>query len=380
MQPPRTRRPAAPPDPMDTFRNWLLAITAAVLLGVALKFMRPVLVPVTLALFITLIVAPVERRIAELVPRHMRWPGLLAAMATILSVFAVFIGVLYVGMRRIAGALRGVPARIDEMIREARLDEQSMFGADIEQLVSLIGDRGVSFASMLVSRSVNQASTTILTLALTVFLVMLMLNEAPRAARKLETVSDDEDTSRWRSAIRQIARKLRLYLLARAALGMLTALCYAAWLWVCDVELILVWAMLTFLFGFVPNLGSVVSSALPVLYVLATGETDNIWLLIIGLLVIEQVIGNFIDPHVQGSQVSLAPVVILMSVIFWGWLWGALGALLGVPIMIAVTVAAANMGPSRGVALFLSDQSDFEGLDRVCLEPRADAPEDKARA
>ena len=371
MHPPRPDRPPEPrPDPMDTFRNWLLGIIAVVALGIALRGMQPVLVPVTLALFITLIVSPVERWIAERVPRHIRWPGLLAAMAVILAVFAMFLGVLWIGARRIGGALGGVPAQIDRLLRDSDLSEQSVFGADLEQLASLMSDRLVGFFSSLITRSINQASTTVITLALTLFLVMLMLTEAPRALRKLEAVSDDEETSRWRSAVRQIARKLRLYLLARAALGALTAACYAAWLWYCGVELLLVWALLTFLLSFIPNLGSVVSLVLPVLYALATNGDVNVWLLIVGLLVIEQVIGNFIDPHVQGAQVSLAPVVILMSVIFWGWLWGPLGALLGVPIMIAVTVAAANMAPSRGLALFLSDQSDFAGLDRVALEER----------
>lgn len=374
MRAPRFAPAPKPQDPMDTFRNWFLGIIAAVALGLALQVMRPVLVPVTLALFIALLVSPVERWMADKFPRHIRWPGLLAAMAVILAVFAGFVGVLWIGTRRIAGALRGAPARIDALIEEARLSEQSVFGADIELLVTFMSDRGVSFVSTLVSRSLNQASSTVVTLALTLFLVMLMLTEAPRALQKLRAVSEEEETSRWRSAIRQIARKLRLYLMARAALGFLTATLYAAWLWYCGVELLLVWAMMTFLLSFVPNLGSVVSSVLPVLYALATGhEGSSIWLIIVGLLVIEQVIGNFIDPHVQGAQVSLAPVVILMSVIFWGWLWGALGALLGVPIMIAVTVAAAHMAPSRGLALFLSDQSDFEGLDRVALEEGAHA-------
>ena len=369
MRAPRFAPPPTPPDPMDTFRNWLLGIIAVVVLGIALQVMRPVLVPVTLALFVTLLVSPVEHWMAQRVPRHMRWPGLLAAMSVILAVFAGFVAVLWVGTRRIAGALRGAPARIDELIRQAHLDEQSVFGADIELLMSLLSDRGVSYVSTLVSRSLNQASSTVVTLMLTLFLVMLMLTEAPRAGRKLEAVSEEEETSRWRSAIRQIARKLRLYLVARAALGLLTAVLYALWLWYCGVELILVWAMLVFLFSFVPNLGSVLSFALPVLYALVVGRDDtSLWQIIIGLIVIEQVIGNFVDPHVQGAQVSLAPVVILMSVIFWGWLWGAMGALLGVPIMIAVTIAAANMGPSRGLALFLSDQSTFEGLDRVALE------------
>ncbi|QQA43638.1 AI-2E family transporter [Pelagovum pacificum] len=356
------------PDPIDTFRNWLLGLMAIILLGFALRVMQPVLVPVTLALFITLVISPVEQKVASLFPRNMRWPGLLAAMAVVLSVFAVFVAVIWVGARRIAGALVGVPRRINTLIRESDLDERTMFGADLENLMSLVGERGVSFISSIATRIINSASTTILTLALTLFLVILMLAEAPRALKKLEALSEAEDTSRWRRATRLIARKLRLYLMARAALGLLTSVCYVLWLWYCEGELLMVWGLMTFLFSFIPNLGSVLSMVLPSFYVWLTGDGTGIWQVIIGLLVIEQVIGNFVDPHVQGQQVSLAPVVILLSVIFWGWLWGPLGALLGVPVMIAVVVAAAHMEPARPFALILSDQSDMEGLDRVALD------------
>ncbi|EAR50696.1 hypothetical protein OG2516_06352 [Oceanicola granulosus HTCC2516] len=356
------------PQPIDTLRNSLLALMAVILVGLALQVTKPVMVPVTLALFIALVVSPVEDRIASLFPRNVRWPGLLAAMAVILAVFATFISVIWIGARRIGGALSGVPGRINQYIREANLEERTMFGADIEQLASMVSDRGIAFASGLATRVLNSASTMVLTLALTVFLVLLMLTEAPRAAKKLEAVSEAEETSRWKNAIRVIARKLRLYLMARAALGALTAVCYVAWLWFNDVPLLLVWGLLVFLFSFVPNLGSVLSGLLPVSYALLTGEGGNIWLIIVGLLVIEQVIGNFVDPHVQGGQVSLSPLVILLSVIFWGWLWGPLGALLGVPVMIAVVVAAAHLEPMRPLALFLSDQSDMAGLDRVALD------------
>jgi len=353
---------------LSTLRTWFLGIVALILVGFALMMMRPVIVPVFLALFITLVVSPVERRIADLVPRHIRWPGILAAMLVIVAAFALFLGAFWVGARRIASAIGAMSRRIDEVVREADLSDWSVFGRDIEQLLNLVGDRGVNLLSATLTQVINQSASTVLTLVITLFLTLLMLTEAPRAVAKLRAVSDEEDSSRWRSAVRQIARKLRLYLLARAALGLLTASLYTAWLWWCDVDLVLVWALMTFLFSFVPNIGSVISALLPLSYSALTGDGANPLVIFGGLLVIEQVIGNFVDPHVQGNQVSLAPIVILLSVLLFGWMWGALGAILGVPVMIAVTVGAAHMGSTRPLALFLSDQSTLEGLDSVCLE------------
>lgn len=368
---PRGREQA---DALAIVRTWLLGILAVILMGFALITMKPVVVPVALALFITLVVSPVERRIADLVPRHIRWPGILAAMLVIVSVFGLFVGAFWVGARRIASAIGAMSRRIDEAVGEADLSDWSVFGRDIEQLLTLVGDRGVDFLSATLTQVINQTAGTLLTLVITLFLTLLMLTEAPRAVLKLQAVSAEEDSSRWRSAVRQIARKLRLYLLARAAMGLLTSVLYAAWLWWCEVDLVLVWALMTFLFSFVPNIGSVISSVLPVSYAALTGDGSHPLVIFGGLVVIEQVLGNFVDPHVQGNQVSLAPIVILVAVLLFGWMWGALGAILGVPIMIAVTVGATHMAPTRPLALFLSDQSTYEGLDEVCLRGAAEPP------
>lgn len=366
--PPRLPGPA---DPLALLRTWLLGILAVILLGSALIAMKPVIVPIFLALFITLVVSPVERRIADLVPRHMRWPGILAALLVIVAVFGLFVGSFWIGARRIASAIGAMSRRIDEVVGGAALSDWSVFGQDIEQLLTLVGDRGVNFLSATLTQVINQTASTVLTLVITLFLTLLMLTEAPRAVAKLRAVSDEEDSSRWRSAVRQIARKLRLYLMARAALGLLTASLYAIWIWWCEVDLVLVWALMTFLFSFVPNIGSVISAILPVSYAALTGDGAHPLVIFAGLLVVEQVVGNFVDPYVQGNQVSLAPIVILVSVLLFGWMWGALGAILGVPVMIALTVGAAHMEPTRPLALFLSDQSTYAGLDEVCLEPES---------
>lgn len=353
---------------LATIRNWLICLIAVVAVGTCLRLLQPVIVPVVLALCISLVVSPVERRVAALVPKQLRWLGLAAAMAVILGVLASFFAALWIGTRRIAGALNDLPSRLDQMLSQSDLQDRVIFGSDLSQLASMLGERAVNYFSGLATGLFGQASSTLVMLALTLFLVMLMLAEAPRWIVKLRHVSPGDTTARSRTTARLIAHKLRLYLMARAGLGLLTALLYAGWLWYCNVSLLLIWGMLTFLFSFIPNLGSVLSAVVPVVYALVMPDTAPVWLIALGLVAIEQVIGNFLDPRVQGQQVSLSPVVILLSVIFWGWLWGPVGAFLGVPIMVAVVVACAHIEAARPFALLLSDQSDFEGLDRVALE------------
>jgi AI-2 transport protein TqsA len=84
-----------------------------------------------------------------------------------------------------------------------------------------------------------------------------------------------------------------------------------------------------------------------------------------GLIVIEQVIGNWVDPRMQGNQVALSPLVILIAVVFWGWLWGVAGAFLGTPMTLAIMIVSNAIPPLRPVALLLSNQKRPEDLDAV---------------
>jgi len=328
---------------VEIARNWFLGIIVIVLTGLALRAMQPVLVPVVLALFIALVVSPVERWIATHVPTPTRWLGLLASMIVIIAVFAIFIAALWIGGRRIAQALGGLPGRVDDFIRDAEIDEVAVFGTDLSQLANLLGDRAVTFTSGLLTQGLNGVTSWVVTLALTLFLVFLMLAEAPRWLKKLEAVSDADDHQRWQGAVRLIGLKLRVYLMTRLWLGLVTAALYVLWLWLMGVDLLVVWFLLTFLLSFIPNLGSVLAAVVPVFYAVAVLASQPIWLIALGLIVIEQGMGNLVQPQVQSRQVSLSPVVVLLSVIFFGWLWGAAGALLGVPIMIAVVIGAANI-------------------------------------
>ncbi|MFZ3585231.1 AI-2E family transporter, partial [Loktanella sp. DJP18] len=83
-----------------------------------------------------------------------------------------------------------------------------------------------------------------------------------------------------------------------------------------------------------------------------------------GIFAIEQIIGNYVDPRVQGRQVSLSPLVVLITLLVWSWVWGVAGAILAVPITIATMIVCAFVPPLRPFALLLSNASDYDSLDR----------------
>jgi AI-2 transport protein TqsA len=201
--------------------------------------------------------------------------------------------------------------------------------------------------------------------ALVFFLTLLLLIEAPQWRQKLSEVMKRREREQAFESLGVIAARLRRYLLARAAIGMMTAALYVGWLWLFDVRLLLVWGLLAVFLNFIPTLGSLVAGIAPVIFVFVQKDFGTAVLVGAGILVIEQVMGNFIDPRVQGRQVALSPLVVLVALLLWGWVWGIMGAILAVPITMAFVIIAAHFGPLRPLALLLSDARNFEDLDRM---------------
>ncbi|MBB3711933.1 AI-2 transport protein TqsA [Limimaricola variabilis] len=244
----------------------------------------------------------------------------------------------------------------------------------VEQIRGLAGSGG--FGGTLMERASGLATTVIstisaiaLALVLIFFLTLLMLSEAPRWYSKLGAMLRPDKRAEVSGAVDLVAEKTRSYLWVRFILGIVTALLYVGWLWIFGLDLLIVWALLTFVFNFVPSIGSLISGILPVVYAFATRDPWTAVMVGAGVLAIEQVMGNYIDPRVQGRHLSISALVILCALLFWGWVWGVAGAILAVPITMVVMVACAHVPGLRWIALGLSDETDYAGVDEQLGAP-----------
>jgi len=172
-----------------------------------------------------------------------------------------------------------------------------------------------------------------------------------------------EGSDRMRAITGSVTFKLRRFLIVRTGVGLLQGALYAAWLALFGVDLLIVWAVLTFVLTYIPTLGSFISGILPVVYVLLTKDLGTALFAAAGIFAIEQTVGNFIDPRLMGRQIVLSPLVILASLLFWGWLWGVAGAFLATPLTLSLLVAFHEVAPLRPLALLLSNQRDHASLD-----------------
>jgi predicted PurR-regulated permease PerM len=122
-----------------------------------------------------------------------------------------------------------------------------------------------------------------------------------------------------------------------------------------------VWGLLAFLLEYVPSVGSVLAVIPPTLMALAVDGPSRALLVFLGIGTLQVILGNVLDPRLEGRYMAVSPFVVLLSIVLWGWLWGPVGALLAVPMTVAVVIAARHIPGARGLATLVRDDGDAEG-------------------
>ena len=161
------------------------------------------------------------------------------------------------------------------------------------------------------------------------------------------------------SISKQIGRFLSVMVLISAATG----LCIWFGLSLVGVDFAATWGILAFMLNFIPTVGSIVASIPPVLVSIvqfypaahgaAFGIPPQVLMTVVVVLVVQVSIGNIITPKVMGDSMNLSPVIILLSLLFWGWLWGVGGALLSMPIAGMIKIVCDNVKPLNMVGVLL---------------------------
>ena len=122
------------------------------------------------------------------------------------------------------------------------------------------------------------------------------------------------------------------------------------------LDFALVWGVLAFVFNFIPTIGSIIVTVGTIIMAIIQFMPEWGRIIYVGIMMIsiEMVIGNIIDPKLQGVQLNISPIVILISLAIWGYIWGLVGMFLAVPLTSMMQIVCANIPSLKPVAIFLS--------------------------
>lgn len=349
--PQRPRRSA--PDDSDIVR-WLLGILAAFALIWFLRQTPMVTMPAIWALLVALAVWPVQRKVRDLVPGRFAWLGPTAAMAVVAAVLALFGFGLWIAGEQVVRLGQEIGPQLEAALDRSGL--RPLLGVD-----QPAGEMLTGAGSNLLS-AIGTASKVLAGIVLIFFLVLLMLTEAGEWDDKIAAATDGGER-RWAEIAESVGQKFRIFFLTRLFLGTITALLYVGWLALFGIDYLLLWGLLTVLLNFIPTIGSIISGALPVALAVVQKDIGTAALIAAGLLVIEQVMGNFVDPKVMGRRLSLSPLVVLLALAFWSWVWGVPGAFLAAPVTVLIVIVFAHFKPLEPIALLFTRERSLEALE-----------------
>ena len=188
--------------------------------------------------------------------------------------------------------------------------------------------------------------------SLLIFIVVaFMLVEASGLHRKIHALPGMSE--KGMDALEQSFKDVRRYVTLKSVMSLLTGALVAIWLWVLDIDNALFMGLLAFFFNFVPTIGSFVAAIPGVLLGFILLGPGMAVVTAIGYTIINVGVSNVLEPRFMGEGLGISPLVIVLSLIFWGWLLGPIGMLLSVPLTMAVKAGLESANKTRPIAVLL---------------------------
>jgi predicted PurR-regulated permease PerM len=197
---------------------------------------------------------------------------------------------------------------------------------------------------------------------LTLVFLMFMLLEAPFLDDKIDRAFSGSNAAKIKNIMTSVSYQISRYLMTLTLISFATGFCAWLALEILEVELAAGWGVLTFLLNFIPTVGSIIATIPPFLMAIlqfSPGYVKPIMVLV-SLGAIQITIGNVITPKVVGDRLGLSPVVILLSLLLWGTIWGIPGALLSVPIASIIKIVCENFPSLKPIAVMMGSGEDIK--------------------
>ena len=316
-------------------------LIAMVALGAIFIYAKSDSIPFVLAMFISILVSPVQTWLVVRA-RLPFWVGFIAALLVVLSVVAALVGLLAISVNSVVAGIREYGQQLIVSIDQTTqwLNEWTKpwgYNVDLDSLKLNAQEllRNLATASMTIFQSVMQT-----VLFLTIFLIFILLGRDPHAVSK--------------GLLAQIESATRKYIFIKTVVSAITGI--GAWLilkWLnCPMAEMI--GVVTFILNYIPSIGSILATFLPIPLVLAQfGPSWKILWVLLLLGVLQNLMGNLVEPKIQGEGLKLHPVTILLSLAIWGLLWGPVGMFLAAPIAAVIRVVLEKFETTRPFALLM---------------------------
>jgi predicted PurR-regulated permease PerM len=327
------------------------AFIAAVFFVIVLRELRAIFIPFCFALFLYFLLnGVVHRLLGWRVPKPLVLAGVLAAIFVCLYLSGLL---LFTGTASFIHQFPAYSERVTQLLKST-LANLKLPLIDVKHYIAGIDWDNIfnpAQITALVSGTMGNFTSFIGNLLLVLLLLMFMLGEkVPMVTRIARTLSPHR-AEELLDMVTTIEARIQHYLFIKTLMSAATAALAALILIVGRVDFLIFSALLVFLLNYIPTFGSLLSTLFPALITfLKYGFSPRFILVSVALMAMQFAMGNVLEPQVMGKSMNLSPIIILLSLIFWGWLWGVVGMFLAVPITAAIQIVFASVPSLKPVA------------------------------
>lgn len=340
------------PIAFDPVRLAVWCVIVAALLA-TLIIGKVLLIPLAIAMLLWVLLDAIRGALIRWAPGFRPMPRGVATFLAILLMLAgnyVVVWIVLAQAEAFAAALPVYQANFEALLVRGAdllgLDELPTTAAMMDQidLQAVLGTVGDSIASLISN------------VALILIYLGFLLAEENILPKKLARLQSDPDKSaRLQIVTIDISITVQRYVGMKTGVSLLTGLVSYAVLVLVGVDFAALWGLLIFLLNFIPNIGSVLGVVFPALLTLVQFDSLKPFLIIVaGLGSVQFIIGNIVEPAYMGKSLNMSSFMILLSLTFWGLIWGLPGMFLSVPMMVVTGIVCANISGLRWISVMLS--------------------------
>jgi predicted PurR-regulated permease PerM len=342
--------------------HFLVMAAATIIVIGGIRFAGPLLIPFVFAAFLAILCLPA----VDLLTRR-RVPTVVAVLLVVLVLGGIMSGVgAIVGTsinqfteavpkyeQRVAQLWASVETWVEnlpfEILPERPSNEQIVKPLEVIKPGQVMGFIGTGLKGVLAA--LQNTFLVILTL-------VFMLLEGTTFPTKIRLAFGGGSGSLDRFSV--VTGQVQRYLAIKTVTSLSTGLLVGGWVGIVGLDFAVVWGLVAFLLNYIPNIGSIVAAVPAVLLAFVQLGLGPGIAVAVGYLVINVLIGNLIEPALLGRSLGLSTLVVFLSLVFWGWMWGTIGMLLSVPLTMMIKIFLENSEDLKWAAVLLDSGRALE--------------------
>ena len=329
-----------------------LGILVLIAVGVVLKTAQSVILPLIIAWLLSFLIGPaINFMTARKIPTTL---AAFIILVLLLGIFYLTFTFLYARFSAFVAAYPKYHTRFTELVAVVT----AKWNLQFDPLAGINWGQNIGRFLASFSRSIFVFVSQLVLVSIFLFFILL---GKPYFRFKILKSFSAEDADQIARITFSITAQIRRYLSLQFLISFTTGVLVWLALEIIGVDFAVTWGALAFFLNFIPTVGSIMASIPPIVVALVQFY-PSIWpgvITLLSVVTIQMGMGNALAPKIMGDQLNLSPVVVLLSLLFWGWLWGIVGALISIPIAAAIKIVCENIETLHPISVMMGSGKTF---------------------